>query len=174
MSRLPLLDQRDGLPPDAVETFDAILASRGRITPTFGVLLHSPEVASRAGHLGTYVRFESALEPRCRELAALVSAHVSRCAYEEAAHSAGARREGVSEATLEAVLGDAGVDGLDETEALVVRYGRAILVEHAVDDATFEAARARFGERGVVDLTMTVGYYSMIACMLNAAGVGAE
>ncbi len=173
MTRLPELNHRDLLPEDAHATFDEIIASRGRITPTFGVMLHSPQVARRAAHLGTFVRFESTLETPVRELAALAAAHLCRCSYEWAAHQASARENGVSEAAVMALHTDGPIDALDEAEALIIRYARGILVEHAVDDATFAAARARFGERGVIDLTATLGYYSMIACILNATGVEA-
>lgn len=173
MSRLPLLDQRDLLPEDAYATFDEIMASRGRITPTFGVMLHSPQVAQRAAHLGTYMRFESSLEPAARELAALAAAHLCKCAYEWGQHQAPARTHGVSEAAIAALAEDAPVDGLPEAEALIIRYARQILLDHTVDEETFAAARARFGDRGTVDLTATLGYYSMVACVLNAAGIPA-
>ena len=173
MTRLPELNRRELLPADAQPTFDEIMASRGRITPTFGVMLHSPQVAQRAAHLGTYMRFESSLEPPTRELAALAAAHLCKCAYEWAAHQGPAREHGVSEAAIAALGSDGPLQDVDEPEALIIRYARGILVEHTVDDATFAAARARFGDRGAVDLTATLGYYSMIACILNAAGVEA-
>ena len=53
--------------------------------------------------------------------------------------------------------------------ALVIRYGRGILGIHRVDDATFEAARARYGAQGVIDLTATFGYYSLLACALKSS-----
>ena len=173
MTRLPELNRRELLPADAQPTFDEIMASRGRITPTFGVMLHSPHVAQRAAHLGTYMRFESSLEVPQRELAALAAAHLCKCAYEWGQHQAPARTHGVSEAAIAALGGDGPLDGLDATEALIISYARQILTTHEVDEATFTAARARFGDRGAVDLTATLGYYSMIACILNAAGVPA-
>ena len=103
MTRLPELNRRELLPADAQPTFDEIMASRGRITPTFGVMLHSPQVAQRAAHLGTYMRFESSLEPPARELAALAAAHLCKCAYEWAAHQGPAREHGVSEAAIAAL-----------------------------------------------------------------------
>ena len=173
MTRMPEMNQRELLPEDARPVFDEIMASRGRITPTFGVMLHSPQVAQRAAHLGTYMRFESTLEVPHRELAALAAAHLCKCAYEFGQHSVAARTHGVSEATIAALAADGPLDGLDATDALIIDYARQILVQHTVDEATFAAARARFGDRGTVDLTATLGYYSMIACVLNAAGVPA-
>ena len=34
-------------------------------------------------------------------------------------------------------------------------------------DATFQAAKDKFGERGVVDLIGVVGYYNMVSMFLN-------
>jgi 4-carboxymuconolactone decarboxylase len=36
-----------------------------------------------------------------------------------------------------------------------------------VSDATFKAAKDRFGERGVVDLIGVTGYYSLVSMLLN-------
>jgi 4-carboxymuconolactone decarboxylase len=37
-----------------------------------------------------------------------------------------------------------------------------------VSDAVFQRARALLGEKGVVDLTGLVGYYTLLALTLNA------
>jgi len=36
-----------------------------------------------------------------------------------------------------------------------------------MSDATFTKARERFGEAGVMELTGTCGYYSLVAMVLN-------
>lgn len=173
MPRVPLLNSRELVPEASLEVFDEIIASRGRITPTFGVMLHSPELSRRVAHLGTLIRFESSLPVPVREMAALTAAHIGKCAYEWGAHQASSREHGISEAAIETLLQERAVDGLNEIEALVIRYGRQLLRDHVVDEETFEAARARFGEQGVIDLSATIGYYSMVGCVLNATGVGA-
>jgi 4-carboxymuconolactone decarboxylase len=40
-----------------------------------------------------------------------------------------------------------------------------------VDDATFAAARERFGLDGTLELLALNGYYSMMAMILNTAGM---
>jgi 4-carboxymuconolactone decarboxylase len=173
MARLPELTTRESVSPDGLTAFDAIAASRRRVGGPFAVMLHSPEVAARAAHLGTYIRFESSLPPTVRELATIVAAHECECAYEWSAHERAAREAGVPDAVIDVVARNGELDGLGEEHALVIRCGRDILTRHRVDDATFEAARARYGERGVIDLTVTFGYYSLLACVLNATGVEA-
>jgi 4-carboxymuconolactone decarboxylase len=49
-----------------------------------------------------------------------------------------------------------------------------------LSDRTFQAARAKFGERGVVDLVGVLGYYQLVSMLLNVdryplpAGVAPE
>ncbi len=57
-------------------------------------------------------------------------------------------------------------------------FTRQLIGNHRVDDATVKALRARFGSEGLIQLTGTIGYYSMLAMTVNAceleAGPGAE
>ncbi len=84
------------------------------------------------------------------------------------AHTKLAREAGVPEETITVVGTRDSLDALSQDEALIVRFGRELLHDHRVADATFEAARARFGNKGVTDLTVTFGYFAMAACALNA------
>ena len=59
-------------------------------------------------------------------------------------------------------------DGLNDEESVVVRYVMETLREHKVSDDTFQKALARFGARGVTDMTATLGYYALLAGVLNA------
>jgi 4-carboxymuconolactone decarboxylase len=170
-TRVPYLTEREQVSKLGRESYDSIVESRGRISGPFAVLLNSPELAGRVAHAGAYVRFESRLSGTVRELAILTTAREFDCAYEWAAHEPIAREEGVSEQAIETVADRGSPDGLTGTEALVVRYGRHLFGDHAIPDPLFEEAKAEFGVRGVVELTGTMGYYSMIACVLNAAEV---
>ncbi len=44
-----------------------------------------------------------------------------------------------------------------------------LLQQGGVSDASYNAARDRFGERGVVELTTLVGYFAMVSMVLNVA-----
>ena len=50
-------------------------------------------------------------------------------------------------------------------------YAVALLRGHRVSDEAFGAREKRFGREGLVDLTVTIGYYAMIAGALNAFGI---
>lgn len=167
MSRIPDITDRDQLPEGLRHWWDDISASRGSVRGPFKVLLHSPELAGRAAHLGTYVRFESeaTLPAHVRELAALITARLLDCGYEYSAHRSQAVQAGVSEATLAAIhakLAPMGEDGW------LFDFVQELLEAHRVSPPTFEAAQQRLGVQGLVELVGTVGYYAFLAATLNA------
>ena len=167
MARIPQIHQRDDVPADAAQHFDSIASSRGRISGPFSVLLNSPEIAGRAAHLGAYIRFESTLSDSDRELAIITAAREFDCHYEWSAHVVMARDAGVSADAISAVANRADLDGLADADALIIAYGREMFRNKRVSDATFQAAKSRFGVQGVTELTATMGYYGMLACALN-------
>ena len=168
MARITQITERNQVDADKHHIFDAIATSRGRVSGPFSVLLNSPEVAGRAAHLGSYIRFESILSSSQRELAIITAAREFDCSYEWAAHATLAREAGVREAAIDTVANGGELGELSDDEALIVGYGREILRNHRVSEDTFAAAMAKFGEQGVTELTATIGYYGMLACALNA------
>ncbi|MFB6304886.1 MAG: carboxymuconolactone decarboxylase family protein [Haloferacaceae archaeon] len=174
MARVPYITDREAVPEGQRDHYDSIAESRGRVVGPFAVLLNSPEVAGRVGHLGAYVRYESGLSDAVRELAIITTARELDCAVEWAIHEPIAREAGVSDAAVDAVAARSSTDDLDDTERTVVEYARELFRDHAVSDATFAAAEERFGVEGVTELTATLGYYNMLACVLNAFEVRPE
>ena len=171
MARIPLIQTKDELPAEHHAAFDLIAQSRGRVAGPFGILLHSPELAKRAAHLGAYIRFESALSGVHRELAILATARATDCRYEWAAHVPLAKKAGVRAEAIAAIRDRRAPAGLAPDEAEILAYVTQLLRAHRVDEATFGPLRARFGTQALVELTTTAGYYSMIACTLNAFDV---
>jgi len=58
---------------------------------------------------------------------------------------------------------------MSDEETCVHDFASELLRGHGVSDATYSAALARFGERGVVELTCLVGYFVMVSLVLNVA-----
>ena len=171
MARVPEIETKDGVPEDKWDIFDSIASSRGSVRGPFAVLLNSPEVAGRVAHLGAYIRFESTLSPAERELAIITTSREFDCDYEWSVHETLAREAGVRSDAIDVVANRRDLDSLTEDEATIVRYGREMFQDHRVSDSTFAAAKARFGDQGVTELTATMGYYGMLACALNALEV---
>lgn len=170
MARVPLLTRAD-LPPAAQRIHDQIGSRRGDVAGPFRVLLHSPELAERVGALGQYLRFEGILPADVREVAILAAAREMDCAFEWSAHEPMARAAGVPEQTMAAIAERRALEGLSASERTAIAFARESLQRHRVSDAVFAAAEAAWGTRGVVELVTTIGYYTMLATVLNAAEI---
>ena len=112
LARLPELSNRATLSPEAQASFDAIAGTRGSVHGPFAMLLHSPELAERAAHLGAYIRFGSQLPDAERELAIITTARSFDCDYEWAAHARIASDVGVSKEAIDIVANREPVSGL--------------------------------------------------------------
>jgi len=171
MARIALIEKKEDLQPEHQSIYDAIAQSRGVVGGPFLALLHSPELAGRTAHLGSYVRFQSSLDPKIIELAALVSARELQCKHEWAAHVNHAQKAGISLDIIRAVHQCKDAADFTFEDAQIVSFVREVLRAYRVNETTFQALYARLGERGLVELTATVGYYAMLACTLNTFDV---
>lgn len=174
MQRLQKVD-RESLPPDERRFFDAVQAIRRRpISGPFIVLMNaSPDLAARFAQLGHYFHArgqadESIVPIRDRSFISLVGSRVLEAPYEWAAWMNWALEAGVTQATVDAIREGRPLD-LDSTEKRVNDFcGQLVSNDHRVSDATFDAALEHYGLRGLVELTVTLGYFAMIALPLNA------
>ena len=171
MARIPLVEKKESLAPEHHGIYDAIAQSRGAVRGPFAALLHSPAIAERTAHLGSYIRFESQLDPKLIELAALASSRELECKHEWAAHVAHAAKAGISQETIRAIHQRKGPESFSFEDAQIVSCVQELLRSHRLSETTFQALYARLGERGLVELTATIGYYAMLACTLNAFDV---
>lgn len=173
----------DRLPPLPYEQLDdaqraaadeLIAGPRKAVKGPFIPLLRSPELVQRVGKLGEYLRFGSVLPTRVNEFATLIVSRAWTQQFEWAVHAAAAAKAGTSAATLAALRDGRRPDDMDADEALTHDFCTELLTNHGVSDTTYERARARFGERGVVELGTLVGYFVMVSMVLNVAHTPAE
>ena len=160
----------DRLTDEQQKAIDEFRAARSaEITGPFVALLRSPEVLSRARAMGDYVRYRSALPPRLSEFVILITARGWTQNYEWNAHRPLAERAGVSPAVITAIAEGRRPGGMTEDEDILYTFCDELLRSRSVSDPTYARAVARFGERGVIDTIGIVGYYTMIAMVLNTA-----
>lgn len=132
-------------------------------------LLRSPVLLDRVARLGEYLRFDSVLDARIRELATCAAArHVSN-QFEWTMHAPLAREAGVSEAAIEALRVGARPRELAADEEVALDFTRELLQSHGVCDATYARTLQQFGEQGVVELASLVGYFVMVSWVMNVA-----
>src|SRR5262245_60645443 len=167
MARLTPITSKDQVAPDAHTIVDGIVKSRGSLQGPFSMFLHAPELAERVAHLGAYVRFEGGLDMRVRVLAAMTVARELDAMYVWGAQTGSARRQGVPEATISAIR-EGHTRGVPAEDAEIIDFTQRLMRDHRVNDATVAKFRQRFGDRGLIELTGSIGYYALLAMTVNA------
>lgn len=165
--RLPIIDDRTKIDDKYQHYFDKIVETRGGIRGPFQMLLHSPELANRIANLGTYIRFEAGLPDSVREIAILTTARAHDCAFEWVAHEPIAVDAGVDPQTIDIIANTESVTTLPRIDAMTIRFCRELIHCNRVSEETYKDLESEFCQAEMVELTGTVGYYIMIACVLN-------
>ncbi|MFH1634545.1 MAG: carboxymuconolactone decarboxylase family protein [Chloroflexota bacterium] len=171
MPRLPEIFERDKLPEGKREVYDYLMKARGKISNGYATLLHSPEFVARVSHLGSYLRFESSLPAKTKELLAFATSVEMDNPYEEANHIRAAADLGVSQSTIDAVKNKSDLHGASDEEAIIILCVRELTRGHQLSDSTFKTAHTLLGNQAVIELVGTIGFYSMLACVHNAMQV---
>ena len=136
------------------------------------ILNHSPEMARRTAPLFNYVRNESSLPQRTRELAMLTTARALDCPYIWNAHVGLGRQSGLSDQLVDSLRDNKPLPHLSEDEAVVVNVGMEFFRTHRVSQETFDLGLKNFGAQGMVELTTLMGFYAMLAFNANAINLG--
>jgi 4-carboxymuconolactone decarboxylase len=171
MARIATITKKEDLGPEDQKVYEAIAQSRGVVGGPWLALLYSPELAQRTMQLGSYIRFESTLDHQIVEFTALVAARELECKHEWAAHIIHGQKAGITMETIRAVYQKEGTEKFSSEDAQIVSFVREMIHNHRVSESTFQAIYGRLGEKGMVELTATIGYYAMLACTLNTFDV---
>jgi 4-carboxymuconolactone decarboxylase len=135
----------------------------------FVPLLRSPVLMERVGSVGEYLRFDSGLDPRVRELVTCAVARHAGNQFEWVVHAPAAVKAGVSAEAIEGLRLGRRATPLAADEQLALDFAFELLHHHGVSEPTYAAAVSQFGEQAVVDLTALVGYFVMVCWVMNVA-----
>src|SRR5262252_8556915 len=169
---------QDRMPPIAAEHMttdqkkaaEAFAAGRGYgVRGPFAVMLRSPEVMLRAKAMGDYLRFRNVLPKRVSEMVILLTAREWTQEFEWSHHYKYALEAGLSPAIIEAIADGRRPEAMADDEAAAYDFAGELQRRRSVCDATYARVLAAFGEPGVIDLIGIIGYYSLLAMVMNVA-----
>jgi 4-carboxymuconolactone decarboxylase len=169
--RLPAIPDNQ-LTSEQRALIDAIRSGpRGQATEMrgpFAVFLHAPAYGELAQRLGGFCRLKTQVPPRLSELAILVTAKLWRAQYEWHAHVPHAERAGVKPQTIKALHAGRAPKSAPEDERIVYDFVKQLHDRKRVSDKTYARLHAILGDEGMVELVGILGYYAMIAMLLDA------
>jgi 4-carboxymuconolactone decarboxylase len=163
-----------GSRPELAQLEARIVAERGRISPLYQVLLHSPPVAHGWEQMLSAVRNRNSLPAGLRELIILRVAVLNHAPFEFEAHLPHALSAGVSQASIDAMRAQPLPANLPLTaaERAAIDYADAMTQAIAVPDELFARVQEHFDSHTLVDLTATVAAYNMVSRFLEALRIG--
>ena len=167
--RLPTIPSAQYTPEQAQAAVDFETARKGPVFGPFEPLMHSPQVMTLSRSMGDYLRYKSAIGNTMSELVILVVAREWTQDFEWWYHYPLAIKAGISKDIADAIADGRRPVGMSADEDMIYSYTTELARNKRVSDVTFERVKARFGTKGVVDLTGIAGYYTFLAMQLNSA-----
>lgn len=158
----------DTMTPEQRKMAESVLAGPRRdLSGPMNILLRSPEMGDIAQQFGASMRFLTSMPAKQRELAIILTARHWTAQFEWQAHARAAEQAGLDTAIIRDIAEGRRPGKLTPEETVVYNFTTELLTTHQVGDATFAAAKAQLGERGVVDLIGLMGWYQMVSMLLN-------
>ena len=159
----------EAMSPEQLAVYQKVVSGpRGKIEGPLRAALHNAELADRWQALGALLRYGTSLTPQQSELAILVTGRHCRSPFEWFAHRREATKLGFTDELFDDLLACRKPAGLDAVQSAVHDYAAELCRHYSVSATTHATAVAVLGEKGVVELTALVGYYTMVAMTLNA------
>jgi 4-carboxymuconolactone decarboxylase len=143
------------------------LANQSSLAGPTNIMLRSPVVGDLAYQMYTELRTHSPLPRKLHEFAVMMVAREWTVQFQWYVHSRAAIQAGLSKEVADAVQAGKRPTGMKPDEEAIYNFCDELLKAKHVSDATYKAAVDQIGEHGVVDLIGVMGYFHMVAMMLN-------
>ena len=168
--RISMLE-RDEVSPDLVPLYDKLLADRGVVPYMFKTVAHVPELAVGFAALLKPLMGEGSLAAWYKELIATRVAYLNDCEYCVSAHTYLARVRGASEEHITG-LHQYETAPFTEKEKAGLRYAdRLHSSAQAIDDGAYQAVKAHFDDKEVIELTAVAAAFELFPRFVSALKV---
>ena len=139
-------------------------------------LANSPNGSKKYSSVAMYIRHESTLDPRLRELAILQVGYATRQIYEYAHHCSLALEFGCSEDDIRALADESAgrPTSLEPLAKAALSAAREMTLYVDLSDETFAALKAGLSNEHLLDLLIAICAYNGTVRMLSALRVDLE
>lgn len=144
----------------------------GSLSGPLELMVRAPAVGSVLQELGSSLRFRTTIPDRLREVVILKIASAFRSEFEWAAHEPIGREAGLTEEEI-VQLAEGSFGGADVDERALVSFVDRLIASEEVSDAEYDLAASLSSEADLITLTVLVGYYRLLAQLLEVFDIGA-
>jgi 4-carboxymuconolactone decarboxylase len=159
-ARLPYLQRKD-MDEKILPIYDTLpgLGKDGVLKGPLAFAAYNPAVAKALFDLHN-AAVAGSLNPHARELAIMVACRETNYNLEWNGHEATALKNGVDAKVLDVIRKRGALAGLDERDAVVVRFGRQMFTDKKVDSATYAKIVEIYGKKGAMDIVAVMITYA--------------
>lgn len=174
MARVTLIDEEQH--PELGALVARVRGARGgRLLNLYRVLLHSAPLAEAWLAFNNAIRRETVLDDATREIVILRVASLTGTDYVFDIHATRyAVEAGLTLEQIAEIMDWRESRQFSARQRAVLGYADAITLEVEAASAVFDALRAHFGDREIVELTVLIGAYNMHTRVLKALDVDRE
>ena len=165
MSRVQMV-QKDQAQSAVKELYNRIEENGASVLNLYRVLAHNPDVLRNFLRLGSSLITRTELAPKLRELVILRVAKLTGSEYEWAQPYPIALEVGVCREQTEAISRWSGAANFSDKERAVLQYTDEVVQNVEVQGETFCVLSQHLNEKSIVELTLSIGYWGMVARLL--------
>ncbi len=169
MARLPYLK-----PEQMPEKTQRLLGAIEPKLNLYKIVAHAENSIRHFIRMGSSLLTQNKLDDNLRELAILRVASLSNSNYEWVQHKRIAIGIGMPEEKIEGVRSGPENGPFNELERLVLKFTDEVTTHIKASPATFNAISKYLDHREIVELLLVIGYWSMVARLLETVEVELE
>ena len=152
---------------------NVIRVERGELTHLFRAVANAPSALAPFYGMSRAIRTQTKLPARLRELVILTTACTLGNEYQIAEHTLMALREGLTREEVRDIM--AGVySRFSECERVAATFAKALSSGGDCSPETFADLERHFTPGNIVELTLTVGWYHLVAVVIRALDIDLE
>ena len=121
-----------------------------------------------------YIRIDSTLSDRAREILILRIGWLCGAEYEWSQHVRAARRVGMDDADIRRVAVGTNADDWDPLGRLLIRAVDELHADDGLSDETWALLTEHYSNAELIDVVITVAGYRMVSIALNSIGTQLE
>ena len=173
MARIPYIN-KDNATQEVAELFDKMKARGADVLNLWKMAAHSPATLIHLVRLGSAILSKTELDPKLREIAILRVAEILDCAYERKAHTMFGKDVGMTDEQVASIKDWESSSVFSAAERAALSYTDELTRNGKASQNTFSELEKHLSHKEMMELTITTGYYGMLARLLLTFEVDLE
>jgi 4-carboxymuconolactone decarboxylase len=173
MARIPYVS-KDNTSQEISELFTKIESNGAVVLNLWKMAAHSPATLQHMVRMGNAILSKTEVDPKLREIAILRVAELLNCEYERKAHVVLAKRAGVTDEQVADIKNRESSSAFNPIEQAILRFTDEITKDGKASQSTFSELAKHLSHREMMELTITIGFYGMLARLILTFDVDLE